>query len=413
MRVAQLDRASDYGSEGRGFESFHARIIRPEIILRLIYIKRSQGRLNIWLPKHPVSLVDNDMDEEVQKESQIFGYQKGCIKIMDRKIIDQITDIVGADYIKEGEPLCNHSTIKIGGMAKIFAEVTDEDKLLKLLTYLRQNNIAHMVIGNASNLLFDDEGYDGVIICTDVKDEKISEVLFFDTKSTSQEELDSLRINADINILRQEYDQIMIVGCGARLSSMVNAAKQRALGNLEFASGIPGTVGGAVAMNAGAYGNEIKDFIIGAFVIDKANNYLYKNTDELNLSYRNSAVQKEGLVCAKAVFGLNLKPEEEINNKIKELNQKRRDKQPLDYPSCGSAFKRPEGAFAAQLIDEAGLKGFKVGDMQISEKHAGFMINIGNGNSKDAKELLKQVQEKVYENCGINLEPEIKIIDTH
>ncbi|MCR5623812.1 MAG: UDP-N-acetylmuramate dehydrogenase [Lachnospiraceae bacterium] len=319
---------------------------------------------------------------------------------------DKLVDIAGEDFVKENEILSRHSTMKIGGAAKYFVNVKSFDELSKIVKLCNDEAVRFMLIGNGSNIIFRDEGYDGVIICTDSKESQIASVEFY----PGNEITDKLSEKEYTDIEDSLFDYYCFAGAGIRLANLVNQATALSLSGLEFAGGIPGTVGGAVFMNAGAYGGEIKDSIIAAKVLTSDGEFKVIAAADLKLRYRGSAVQDEGYFVVEALFGMNKGNKEEITARIKELNQKRRDKQPLEYPSCGSTFKRPVNGYAAQMIEECGLKGERVGDMMISEKHAGFMINVGNGTCEDALKLVKIVQDKVQAEKGVLLEMEPLIV---
>ncbi len=319
---------------------------------------------------------------------------------------DKLVDIAGGDSVKENEILSNHSTMKIGGAAKYFVNVKSAEELSGIIQLCNEGAVRFMLIGNGSNIIFKDEGYDGVIICTDSRESEISGVEFYSKDEISGKLSEKKYIDIEDKI----FDYYCFAGAGIRLANLVNQATQLSLSGLEFAGGIPGTVGGAVFMNAGAYGGEIKDSIIAAKVLTADGECKVIPAADLKLRYRGSAVQDEGYFVVEALFGMNKGDKEEISARIKELNQKRRDKQPLEYPSCGSTFKRPANGYAAQMIEECGLKGERVGDMMISEKHAGFMINVGNGTCEDALKLVKIVQDKVQAEKGVLLEMEPLIV---
>ena len=208
----------------------------------------------------------------------------------------------------------------------------------------------------------------------------------------------------------QDNGHIITAGAGAILAAVAAKAAEASLSGLEFASGIPGSVGGAVVMNAGAYGGEIKDVLIDATVLTADGELKTVTRDELDLSYRHSIVPEKGYIVLSARFRLTPKPKDEIKSYMAELRTKRVEKQPLEYPSAGSTFKRPEGYFAGKLIEDAGLRGFRVGDAQVSEKHCGFVINRGNASAAEVMELMRQVEDKVEENSGVRLEAEVRRI---
>lgn len=254
------------------------------------------------------------------------------------------------------------------------------DDAVKILKLCKKYNEKYFVMGNGTNLIVKDGGFDGVII----KLTKIKNI-----------EVDGKNIIAD---------------SGALLSCVSKEALKHNLKGMEFASGIPGTVGGAVAMNAGAYGPEIKDIIVSADVSDSDGNIFTMNKDELDLSYRMSAVQKRNCTVLRATFQLEEGIFETIKNRMNELNKRRADKQPLEYPSAGSTFKRPDGYFAAKLIEDAGLKGLSVGGAAVSTKHSGFIINYNNATASDILNLISEVEKRINEKYGVQLEPEVKII---
>ena len=284
--------------------------------------------------------------------------------------------------LKEGELLRNHTTFRIGGAAKYFAVPKNEEEIMEAVDFAIVKDLPYYILGKGSNVLFADEGYPGVIIEIGAGMEKVERI-------------------GDTGIRAQ---------AGVSLSALAAFAAREGLSGLEFAAGIPGTLGGAVTMNAGAYGGEMKDVIVSAKVMDEEGIVRKLSCEELELGYRTSIVQKKQLVVLEAEFLLNPGTTEEIQNTMKELNAKRREKQPLEYPSAGSTFKRPEGYFAGKLIEDAGLRGYRVGDAQVSEKHCGFVVNRGNATCAEVLQLIEEVQKKVKEQFGVQLEPEVRII---
>ncbi len=270
--------------------------------------------------------------------------------------------------------------MKVGGNAKYLVLPKSENELVAALRYFRENGEKYIVVGNCSNLIFPDSGYDGAVIVT-------SEVRGITCE------------NGIITAL-----------CGDSLSSLARVACENSLTGLEFCYGIPGTVGGAVYMNAGAYGGEIKQRFVSGRFLNSDNEIIALNCDELEFGYRKSRLEREHLILLSAEFTAAIGEKSEIRAKMDELMQKRKSKQPLEYPSCGSAFKRPEGYFAGALIEQCGLKGISIGGARVSEKHAGFVINGGNATASDVIELLKYVADTVFKNTGVMLEPEIKVI---
>jgi UDP-N-acetylmuramate dehydrogenase len=285
------------------------------------------------------------------------------------------------DKILKNESLKNHSTFKIGGEAKYLVMPSTACEIKELIAYLKSENIKFYVIGNGSNLLFDDNGFDGVIV-------KIA-------KNFSNVEVDG---------------NIIYAQSGATLARVANIALEHSLTGFEFAAGIPGTVGGGVKMNAGAYGGEMKDVVVSTTYLDKNNEIKERKNDEQGFVYRNSAFSDDEIILSSKIV-LKLGSYNEIKLTMNELNKKRREKQPLEYPSAGSTFKRPQGYFAAKLIDDASLRGVSVGDAQVSEKHTGFVVNKGNATKKDVITLMEHIKNTVKEKFGVELEAEVKIIE--
>jgi UDP-N-acetylmuramate dehydrogenase len=282
----------------------------------------------------------------------------------------------------ENEPLSKHTSFKIGGPARYFASVDSVDKLSILIKFLNSSKISYFILGNGSNILMPDNGYNGVVV-------KLSGE--FENLSVSENTIE--------------------VGAAATLKKLTLAAKENSFTGLEFAYGIPGSVGGAIYMNAGAYGGEIKDVLSEVSAMDKEGNVKIFSLEESELSYRSSLFQKNNMVILSAKFSLEKGDLKEITDKMNTLLEKRKSKQPLEYPSAGSTFKRPEGYFAAALIEECGLKGESVGGAEVSVKHSGFIINKKDATANDVLSLIKKVKDVVYEKKGVVLEPEIKIIE--
>ena len=255
------------------------------------------------------------------------------------------------------------------------------DELTQVVALCRENDVEFLVIGNGSNLLVKDEGYKGVII------EVNSRISFIDV------------IGEDI-----------VADAGAKLSAVAVTAMESDLAGFEFAHGIPGNIGGAVMMNAGAYGGEMKQVLKWVKVLDNEGNIITLNASELEMGYRTSIIEKKGYIVLQARIGLNIEFSEDIGLIMQMFMQKRRASQPLEYPSAGSTFKRPEGYFAGKLIDDAGLRGYRVGGAMVSEKHCGFVINYDNATATDVINLIKDVQAKVKEKFNVQLEPEVRII---
>lgn len=294
--------------------------------------------------------------------------------------------IAGEQAVRLQEPMSAHTTFRIGGPADYFVEPGSESVLKELLLLCRETETPFFILGNGSNLLVSDEGYRGVMISL----RGFDEISFREGEST------------------EAGKTIMTAGCGVLLSKAAMQAAERGLTGFEFAGGIPGTLGGAVTMNAGAYGGEIRDVILSARVMTKAGDVRELSVEELDLSYRHSIIQEKDLIVLSADFAFAHGDEEQIKEQMRQLNTQRREKQPLEYGSAGSTFKRPEGYFAGKLIQDAGLKGYRSGDVMVSEKHSGFVVNVGKGTCGDAMRVIEHVQRTVYEQFGVELELEVK-----
>ena len=294
--------------------------------------------------------------------------------------LDSVTEAMPELVIRTEEPMSKHTTFRIGGAAEVFA-APDARELPQLLAMAKGADVPVTVIGNGSNLLVGDRGIAGLVIEIG---ERMSEVRIEGT--------------------------ILVAGAGALLSKAAQTAAAAGLGDLEFAAGIPGSVGGAVVMNAGAYGGEMKDVLQSVKVLTEEGELLILTTEELELGYRHSCVPERKYIVVEATMELSAKPEEEIRACMAELRAKRVEKQPLEYPSAGSTFKRPEGYFAGKLIMDAGLRGYTVGGAQVSEKHCGFVINKGGATAADVRQLMQAVHDRVKEQFDVELEPEVKMI---
>lgn len=299
--------------------------------------------------------------------------------MIEEKIYQLLEAAAGTDHIYREEPMKNHTTFRIGGNAEVFAAPDSADGVERVLQICREENIPCTVIGNGSNLLVGDRGVRGVV----------------------------LQIYRNYASIRIEGTDLY-VQAGALLGQTAAAAAREGLTGLEFASGIPGTIGGAAAMNAGAYGGEMKDVLVWVKAIDRDGYVRQYAAAELELGYRTSRIQKEALVVLEVKLTLQQGDPVKIRERMEELKEQRVAKQPLEYPSAGSTFKRPEGYFAGKLIMDAGLRGFSVGDAQVSEKHCGFVINRGNATAADVMALVSQVQTIVEEKFGVQLELEVR-----
>lgn len=300
---------------------------------------------------------------------------------MPEDILNIISSIVPKENIKTKELLKKHTTFRIGGYADFFVSPENNGQLSKLVKALNDNNIKYYILGNGSNILAPDEGYEGVIIYIG---ENMSDIEVSGTK--------------------------IVAGAGALLSRIAKEALKCSLAGMEFAAGIPGSIGGAVVMNAGAYGGEMRDIIVSATVCDRNGNIFILTNEELELSYRHSIIEEKEYIVLECEINLKKGKAEDIKAVMDDFSSRRREKQPLEYPSAGSTFKRPTGYFAGKLIEDAGLKGYTVGGAKVSEKHSGFVINTGNATAEDVRSLIKYVSEEVYRQFGVVIEPEVKIL---
>lgn len=297
------------------------------------------------------------------------------------KLLSELSEIVGKDGVLADEPMSRHTTFRIGGPADYFVMPSRNEEILGIIRLCRRESVPYYIIGNGSNLLVGDRGVRGVVI------------QIFRRMSGAHAEGERLCVQA-----------------GTLLSKAAAAAYEASLTGLEFASGIPGTMGGALRMNAGAYGGEMKMVTESADVLTPEGEIVTLPVAELGMAYRTSVIAKNDYVALGAVLHLQKGSREEIKEKMDDLRRRRTEKQPLEYGSAGSTFKRPEGYFAGKLIDDAGLRGFRIGDAQVSEKHCGFVINRGNATAAEVVELMNQVADRVEEKFGVRLEPEVKRI---
>lgn len=301
---------------------------------------------------------------------------------MDKKFIyKSLLDILDKEEIFLDEPMKKHISFKVGGPADFLVKPKNEEQIKKLITLLKSENIPYIVVGNGSNLLVKDGGIRGVVI----------------------------KISDNFNNFEVK-DKTVFAQSGALLSLMGRTVLNNNLTGFEFAAGIPGTLGGAIAMNAGAYGGEMKDIIKSVRLMDEEGNIFELKNEEMEFGYRKSILSKKDYIVLSAVFELQEGNYDEIKNYMRELTKSRVTKQPLNLPSAGSTFKRPEGHFAAKLIEDSGLKGLTLGKAQVSDKHAGFVVNLGNAKAKDILDLIDVVKSTVYSKFGVMLEEEVKIL---
>ena len=297
------------------------------------------------------------------------------------KIENKFCACLGSDNVYRNEPMRKHTTFRIGGPADFYLCPHSAKEIQKTVAICREEELPYFILGNGSNLLVSDQGYRGVVIQ-----------------------------------LWKNVSDILVEGCrirakaGASLAKIAGEALEEGLTGMEFAAGIPGTLGGAVVMNAGAYGGEMKDILQEALVMDEQGEIFTLKKEELHLGYRTSIIKEKGYIVLAAALELKPGDRKEIKEKMDELKQRRVEEQPLDMPSAGSTFKRPEGYFAGKLIMDAGLRGFSVGGAQISEKHCGFVVNTGKATANDVLTLIREVQKRVRDKFGVELETEVKFL---
>ena len=300
---------------------------------------------------------------------------------MNSEIIKKFCDLLGEERVFTGEAMSRHTTFKIGGPADYFLMPDKDTDVGRIVKICKESAIPYFILGNGSNLLVGDGGYRGAVI----------------------------QIYKNMSAVTVEGTEIT-VQAGALLSSVAASAKNAALTGFEFAGGIPGTMGGAVVMNAGAYGGEMKDVLTEITVMDEEGEIVTLPADKLELGYRTSIIKTAGYIVLEAKLQLKEGNPEVIRETMKDLTIRRTTKQPLEYPSAGSTFKRPEGYFAGKLIMDSGLAGYQVGGAQVSEKHCGFVINAGGATARDVRTLMDNVRDIVYKKYGVTLEPEVKFL---
>lgn len=298
--------------------------------------------------------------------------------MLNQAIYDYIRQIVPQEDILQNEPLNKHTTFRVGGEAEVFIKISNKEQLIRLIPFLKKLEIDFFILGNGSNVLVSDKGYQGTIIqiCG-----RMSDVTVTGNRITAQ--------------------------AGALMSKVAVAAMEHGLTGMEFASGIPGTIGGGIMMNAGAYGGEMEQITESVLIMDEAGELMELNHDTMEFGYRTSVVKNRPYIVLEVKLVLQPGNEEEIRAKMSLLAAQRREKQPLEYPSAGSTFKRPEGHYAGKLIMDAGMRGFRIGGACVSEKHCGFVVNRGNATAADILEVIKEVQDRVYERFNVVLEREV------
>ena len=293
-------------------------------------------------------------------------------------VVEALKGFVPTENIHLQEPMKKHTTFRVGGNADCLIALENEEQLCKVQRYLSLVEMPFVVLGNGSNVLVSDEGYAGVV----------------------------LQISDKMNQIRVE-DDCIVAQAGALLSQVARVAQEHGLTGLEFASGIPGTVGGGVVMNAGAYGGEMSQVVSKVKVVNRSGELMELDNATMEFGYRYSTIRNQPFVVTEVTFRLKQGVQEQIKSLMEELTAKRRAKQPLEYPSAGSTFKRPEGYFAGELIMNAGLRGFRIGGAQVSEKHCGFVINADNATASDVMNVIREVQSRVKEKYNVMLEPEV------
>lgn len=333
-----------------------------------------------------------------------------------KKIIKNLDLHISKEKISYEEPMKNHTSFKVGGPAEVFVKVENEEELQEILSLARNEKIPLVLIGNGSNILVTDKGIRGIVVKIDIKKLEIQEneqenVQNKESKIQKNNTQDNV-LTITNNVLNNEAKETkkITVGAGNKLIELAYTLAKQDIAGLEELSGIPGTIGGAIRMNAGAHGKEMKDVIESVKVMDDKGNVKILHNSDLQFEYRNSIFSKIKDIILEATMILPTGKKEEIQQKIKEYADLRKAKQPLEYPSAGSTFKRGNNFITAKLIDEAGLKGYQIGGAAISEKHAGFVVNKGNATSKDIQDLIKYTQEKVYEKFGEKIELEVEIL---
>ena len=298
---------------------------------------------------------------------------------MKQNLYEKLTAVLGQEKVLTEEPMKKHTTFRVGGPADLFVMPSSEEEVKAAAAICDEEKVPYYIVGNGSNLLVSDKGYRGVII----------------------------QLYKEMSRIRVE-DHVIYAQAGASLAKIANAALESSLTGFEFAAGIPGTIGGACVMNAGAYGGEMKDVLLEVRVMTRDGEIMVLPKEKLELGYRTSVIAKEGYIVLEAAIELKPGEQDAIRAYMDELREKRTSKQPLEYPSAGSTFKRPEGYFAGKLIQDAGLRGFRVGGAHVSEKHCGFVINAQDATAADIFSLMEQVSGKVREQFGVVLEPEVK-----
>lgn len=298
--------------------------------------------------------------------------------MISRAVVEALQKFVPVENIRLQEPMAGHTTFRIGGPADCFLQIENEEQLKGVQRYLNMVEVPYFVLGNGSNLLVNDNGYRGII----------------------------LQIGPRMSEIVVEGERV-VAKAGALLSQVARVAMEHGLAGLEFASGIPGTVGGGVMMNAGAYDGEMSQVVTQVRVISRDGETLELDRDTMEFGYRTSTIRNNSFIVTEVTFELQKGDRGMIKAKMEELMERRREKQPLEYPSAGSTFKRPEGYFAGKLITDAGMRGFQAGGARVSDKHCGFIINTGNATAQDVRDVMSEIQRRVKDKFRVDLEPEV------
>ncbi|MDE6640875.1 MAG: UDP-N-acetylmuramate dehydrogenase [Acetatifactor sp.] len=293
-------------------------------------------------------------------------------------VVQSLKKFVPEENICLQEPMAGHTTFRIGGPADCFVQIENKEQLIRVQKYLMQVELPFFILGNGSNLLVSDKGYRGIV----------------------------LQIGPGMNRIEVDGD-VITAQAGALMSQVARVALEHGLTGLEFASGIPGTIGGGVVMNAGAYDGDMSGVVTQVNVVNRAGECMELENDPMEFGYRTSTIKNNPFTVTEVILKLEKGDREQIKAKMEDLAVRRREKQPLEYPSAGSTFKRPKGCFAGKLIMEAGLRGFRVGGAEVSEKHCGFIVNTGSATARDVRNVISEVQERVKEKFNVDLEPEI------
>lgn len=300
---------------------------------------------------------------------------------MNNELYRQLCEIAGSDFVKLDEPMKLHTTFKVGGSADYYVIPHSADEISRIIGLCRETETDYYLLGKGSNLLVSDEGYRGIVI----------------------------QIYRNMNIIEAD-GEYMKVQAGALLSEIAAKAAQNCLTGMEFAAGIPGTLGGALVMNAGAYDGEMRDVVVSAKLLTADGEIIELSGEEMEFGYRSSVVERKGYVVLEALLKLKQGDRQQILDRMKELRILRETKQPVQFPSAGSTFKRPEGHFAGKLIMDAGLRGYRIGGAQVAEKHCGFVINKGGATAEDIIKLIRYIKKVVKEKSGIDLKAEVKML---